>query len=150
VQATSFISSFGKLASKLYRTLYKKEPPDQASANELHDLVNAYPRGVLEQAYARLKADSVEIGEPYRAPDPSLRPPKPEKLEPALPSNPKLREHVLRVRHSFKHGYTAEEIIKKRRAKRLADIAAGREYRPEPYPFEWVEPFLPQRGDNDK
>jgi hypothetical protein len=146
----SFISSFGKLASKLYRALYKKEPPDRSSADELHDLVNAYPRGVLEQAYARLKADGVETGEPYRKPDPSLRPLKPEKPEPALPSDPKQRARAERVRFSFGRGWTTLDIIEKKRAQRLADIAAGKDYRPEPYPYDWVEPFLPQREDNDE
>jgi hypothetical protein len=100
----SFISRYGKLASKLYRALYKREPPYrsyQESKEGLHEPVNVYPCGVLEQAYARLKAEGVEIGEPYREPDPSLLPPKPDKPERELPSDPKQRARVLRVREAF-------------------------------------------------
>lgn len=145
----SFISRFGKLASKLYRALYKKEPPYRASAEELHDLVNAYPRGVLEQTYAILKRAGVEIGEPYREPDPSLRPPKPNEPERELPSDPERRAQALRVRESFTHAQPSSEVIKKRRAKRLADIAAGKEIIPETYPYDWVEPYLSDLGASD-
>lgn len=147
----SYISRFGKLATKLYRTLYKKEPPQDASTEDLHDLVNVYPRGVLEQAYARLKADGAEIGEPYIEPDPSLRPPKPEKkYEYPLPSDPKQRARVSRIRESLTHGQTSAGIIMKRPAKRTADIAAGKDRRPEPDPFDWAEPYIsgPRASDD--
>ena len=61
----SFIAKLGKLASKLYRDLYKKEPPSRwASWGDL-DQVNIYPYGILEQAYRRLIAAGEQIGEPF-------------------------------------------------------------------------------------
>src|SRR5262245_48745639 len=68
-----FISKFGKLASKLYRELYKKEPPYRRADKHDREPVNVYPYGILEQAYRRLIAAGEDIGEPYREPDPALK-----------------------------------------------------------------------------
>jgi hypothetical protein len=78
----SFISKFGKCASKLYREIYGKEPRQtEADDDEADlDLVNLYPRGILEQVYQRLIAGGEQIGEPYRKPDPSLKLKEPTKV----------------------------------------------------------------------
>ena len=151
----SFISKFGKLASKLYREVYKKEPPYKLY-RELYktDLpygangadfepINLYPYGILVQAYRRLIAAGEQIGEPYREPDPALKLKKPVKrvvaadeqigepdreLDRAL----KLKGIVppSEVRLSFSHG-RSKEVLMKKIAERLAKIAAGWEP-PEP------------------
>ena len=147
----SFISKFGKLASKLYREVYKKEPPSKLY-RELYNTdlpygaypadfepINLYPYGILVQAYRRLIAAGEQIGEPYREPDPALKLKEPIKHEiaageqigepdPAL----KLKRIVSQavVRSAFSHGRSKEVIIRKM-AERLAKIAAGWEP-PEP------------------
>src|SRR5262245_35083390 len=80
----SFISKFGKLASKLYRELYKKEPSYRQANRYDREAVNLYPYGLLEQAYQRLIADGEHIGKPYREPDPTLKPRTP--AEPLYPT----------------------------------------------------------------
>ena len=127
----SFISKFGKLASKLYREVYKKEPPSKLY-RELYktDLpyganvadfepINLYPYGILVQAYRRLIAAGEQIGEP----DPAL----------------KLKRIVSQavVRSAFSHGRSKEVIIRKM-AERLAKIAAG-----------WQPPEPPEPPEDD-
>jgi hypothetical protein len=121
----SFMSAIGKLATKLYEELYKKAPPKtfvkgKSSLNlaipaEQRDPTGIYPRGILEQAYRRLIEAGVPIGEPYRQPDPTLKPKKPKKQLPQ-PVHPAF---------SFSYGL-AREIIRQKIAQRLADIAAGK------------------------
>jgi hypothetical protein len=109
----SFISKFGKVASKLYREIYRKEPRyTQANEADL-DPVNLYPRGILEQAYQRLIAAGEQIGEPYREPDPSLKLKKPTKVV-----------RPTRVRESFSHAHM-KEVVRRIVAERLAKFAAG-------------------------
>jgi hypothetical protein len=111
----SFISKFGKCASKLYREIYGKEPRQtEADDDEADlDLVNLYPRGILEQVYQRLIAGGEQIGEPYRKPDPSLKLKEPTKV---------VRRTA--VRESFSHRRTKEIVVRKV-AERLAKFAAG-------------------------
>jgi len=139
----SFISKFGKLASKLYRELYKKEPPYRQANGSDPEPVNLYPYGLLEQAYQRLIAAGEQIGEPYREPDPALKLKKPVKRAVAadeqigepdreLDRALKLKGIVppSEVRLSFSHG-RSKEVLMKKIAERLAKIAAGWEP-PEP------------------
>jgi len=140
----SFISKFGKLASKLYREVYKKEPPYKlyrelyktdlpygANGAEFEP-INLYPYGILVQAYRRLIAAGEQIGEPYREPDPALKLKEPHR-EPDPAS--KLKESYQDadpaskpvVRYNFSQGRSKEEVVKKI----LAKIAAGWEP-PEP------------------
>ena len=151
----SFISKFGKLASKLYREVYKKEPPCKlyrelyntglpygADAADF-ELINLYPYGILVQAYRRLIAAGEQIGEPYREPDPALKLKKHVKRAVApdeqigepdreLDRALKLKGIVppSEVRLSFSHG-RSKEVLMKKIAERLAKIAAGWEP-PEP------------------
>jgi hypothetical protein len=53
---SSFTSSFGILATKLYRELYKKAPKKRYSRRANRNSVNLYPCGILEQAYRQLRA----------------------------------------------------------------------------------------------
>src|SRR5262245_38993216 len=78
----SFISKFGKLATKLYRKLYRKELPYRQANRDDPEPVNVYPYGMLEQAYRRLIAAGEHIGEPYREPDPALKSKEPTKVVP--------------------------------------------------------------------
>jgi hypothetical protein len=145
----SFISKFGKLASKLYREVYKKEPPYKlyrelyktdlpygANGAEFEP-INLYPYGILVQAYRRLIAAGEQIGEPYREPDPALKLKEPyREPDPASKLKESYREpdpalklkdptEVARlVRFSFSHG-RSKEVLKKKIAERLAKIAAG-------------------------
>jgi hypothetical protein len=111
----SFNAKFGKRATKLYRALFKKEPPYRESTDDQRDPVNIYPCGLLEQAYAQLRAEGAELDKPYREPDPSLRPSKRE-AEPR--PNP--------FRQSFAHG-RSKPLMEKSFAQRTADLAAGKE-----------------------
>jgi hypothetical protein len=111
----SFISKFGKCASKLYREIYGKEPRQtEADDDEADlDLVNLYPRGILEQVYQRLIAGGEQIGEPYRKPDPSLKLKEPTKVV-----------RPTRVRESFSPERSKQALMKKV-AERNAKLAAG-------------------------
>jgi hypothetical protein len=121
----SFISKFGKLASKLYREIYKKEPPYELygelyktglpyGANRADfEPINLYPYGILVQTYRRLIAAGEQIGEPYREPDPELKPKKPPKDVP-----------LTKIALAFTHA-RSKEIVKRKIAERLAKIAAG-------------------------
>ena len=109
----SFISKFGKLASNLYRELYKKEPPYRQANEADREPVNFYPRGILEQAYQRLIAAGEQIGEPYREPDPTLKPKEPTKVVP-----------LTKVALTFSHA-RSKEVVMKKIAERLAKIATG-------------------------
>ena len=110
----SFISKFGKVASKLYREIYGKEPRYTLVDEFDLDTVNLYPLGILEQVYQRLIAAGEQIGKPYRAPDPSLKLKEPTKVK---------RRRA--VRQSFSHEHMKEVVIRKV-AERLAKFAAGR------------------------
>src|SRR5262249_61107073 len=68
----SFISKFGKLASKLYRELYKREPPYRRADEHDREPVNLYPYGMLEQAYRRLISAGEQRRGAYPAPDPAI------------------------------------------------------------------------------
>jgi hypothetical protein len=109
----SFISKLGKLASKLYRELYKKEPPFRQADRDDLEPVNVYPYGILEQAYQRLIAAGEQIGEPYREPDPALKPKEPIKVVPPT-----------KVAQSFLHARSIEKVMRIL-AERQAKIAAG-------------------------
>jgi hypothetical protein len=113
----SFISKFGKVASKLYREIYGKEPrctlANEDDFDDDLDPVNLYPRGILEQAYQRLMAAGEQIGEPYRKPDPSLKLKEPTGV---------VRRRA--VRQSFSHERSKEVVVRKA-AERLAKFAAG-------------------------
>ena len=112
----SFIARIGKLASKLYREMYKEEPPYQVSDGK-HEPVSIYPRGILDQAYRRLIKDGVTIGKPYIQPDPTLKSSKLEK-RPAYP--PAVHPGFSIDRERFMG------ILRKIVAQRLADAAAGK------------------------
>ena len=109
-----FISKFGKLASKLYRELYKREPPYRRANQHDREPVNLYPYGMLEQAYRRLIAAGEQIGEPYREPDPTLKLGEPTKDVP-----------MTKIRPSFSHA-RSKEIVMRKVAERIAAAAAGR------------------------
>src|SRR5262249_61714618 len=104
----SFISKFGKLASTLYRELYKREPPYRRADEPDREPVILYPYGMLEQAYRRLIAAGEQIGEPYRAPDPTLELGEPTKDVP-----------MTKIRSSFLHA-RSKEIVARKVAERLA------------------------------
>ena len=61
----SFSSRLGKLATKLYRELYGKKPPLQRSRTTMRNHVHLYPCGILEQAYAQLRAQAVTLVQPH-------------------------------------------------------------------------------------
>jgi hypothetical protein len=122
----SFISKFGKLASKLYRELYKKEPPFRWANPDDLEPVNVYPYGILEQAYRRLIAAGEQIGEPYREPDPASKLKEPyREADPASKLKEPYRDadpaSKAVVRYNFSHGRSKEEVVKKI----LAKFAAG-------------------------
>jgi hypothetical protein len=54
----SFRSKLGKTASKLYREIYGKDPPQQRAGRDWRNKVAKYPCGILEQAYRQLTAES--------------------------------------------------------------------------------------------
>jgi hypothetical protein len=129
----SFISKFGKLASKLYREVYKKEPPSKLY-RELYNTdlpygangadfepINLYPYGILVQAYRRLIAAGEQIGEPYREPD----------------LGSKRIVSQAEVRSIFSHG-RSKEVVMRKVAERLAKIAAG--WQPPEPPEDDIEP----------
>jgi hypothetical protein len=127
----SFISKFGKLASKLYREVYKKEPPYKLY-RELYktDLpygangadfepINLYPYGILVQAYRRLIAAGEQIGEPYREPDPDLKPKEPVK--------PVYRTEIARRwGNLYEKGGPVWNGLVRKVAERVAAAAAGK------------------------
>jgi hypothetical protein len=120
----SFISKFGKLASKLYRELYKKEPPYRWANRDDLEPVNVYPLGILEQAYRRLIAAGEQIGEPYREPDPALKLKEPYREPDPASKLKEPTEVVPLVRFAFSHG-RSKEVVMKKIAERLAKIATG-------------------------
>jgi hypothetical protein len=115
----SFISKFGKLASKLYRELYKKEPPYRQANRDDREPVNLYPYGMLEQAYRRLIAAGEQIGEPYEEPDPALSLRK--RVEPLHHPT----ETARRWASIYKKGGPVEKIVARKIAERVAAAAAG-------------------------
>jgi hypothetical protein len=58
-----FISRFGKLASKLYREIYKKHPDikRRPRPGQKRWPVHRYPCGILEQAYRQLREQGVPL-----------------------------------------------------------------------------------------
>jgi hypothetical protein len=52
----SFASKLGKAASKLYREIYGKDPPQKRARRDWRNKVGKYPCGILEQAYRKLTA----------------------------------------------------------------------------------------------
>jgi hypothetical protein len=114
----SFISKFGKVASKLYREIYGKEPRyTQANEADLEP-VNLYPRGILEQAYRRLIAAGEQIGEPYREADPASKLKEPyREADPASKLKEPYRDadpaSKALVRYNFSHGRSKEMVIRK-------------------------------------
>jgi hypothetical protein len=64
---SSFSSSFGILATKLYRELYKKAPKTRYSRRANRNSVNLYPCGILEQAYRQLRAQGIPLVKPGSA-----------------------------------------------------------------------------------
>jgi hypothetical protein len=64
---SSFTSSFGILATKLYRELYKKAPKKRYSRRANRNSVNLYPCGILEQAYRQLRAQVIPLVKPGSA-----------------------------------------------------------------------------------
>ena len=115
----SFIAKFGKLASKLYREFYRKEPPYRRADERDVEPVNVYPYGILEQAYRRLIASGEQIGEPYRAPDPALKPEKFGEL-------PYPTETARRWSSIYRKGGPVWNILVRKVAERVAAAAAGR------------------------
>jgi hypothetical protein len=145
----SFISKFGKLASKLYREVYKKEPPSKLY-RELYNTdlpygangadfepINLYPYGILVQAYRRLIAAGEQIGEPYREPDPGSKLKEPIKHEPDPALKLKGIVSQAEVRSIFSHG-RSKEVVMRKVAERLAKIAAG--WQPPEPPEDDIEP----------
>jgi hypothetical protein len=63
----SFISTFGKLAAKLYRQLYKRDPKPRRSKWQSRADVYLYPCGILEQAYEQLTGAGVPLIKPDSA-----------------------------------------------------------------------------------
>jgi len=63
----SFISRFGKLAAKLYRQLYKRDPKPRRSKSRTRADVFIYPCGILEQAYEQLTGAGVPLMKPDSA-----------------------------------------------------------------------------------
>jgi hypothetical protein len=64
----SYISRFGKTATKLYREIYGEKPKLKRSRVAKRNHVHRYPCGILEQAYRQL----TEQGVPLVKPDSSL------------------------------------------------------------------------------
>ncbi len=58
--STSFASKLGKAASKLYREIYGKDPPQKRARRDWRNKVGKYPCGILEQAYRKLTASNVK------------------------------------------------------------------------------------------
>jgi hypothetical protein len=54
----AFRSKLGKTASKLYREIYGKDPPQRRASRDWRNKVAKYPCGILEQAYRQLTAES--------------------------------------------------------------------------------------------
>jgi hypothetical protein len=113
----SFISKFGKLASRLYRELYKKEPPYRWANPDDLEPVNVYPYGILEQAYRRLTAAGEQIRELYRKPDPTLK-----LKEPVEPLHPTKTDRLANI---YKKGGPVWNMLVRKIAERVA-AAAGR------------------------
>ena len=110
----SFISKLGKLATKLYKELYRKEPPYRYANKRDIEPVNLYPYGILEQAYRRLIAAGENVGEPYQEPDPALKPRKPTEVAP-------LGKVALTFSHAFSRAYSTKEEAMRLYAKIAAE-----------------------------
>jgi hypothetical protein len=54
----AFRAKLGKAASKLYREIYGKDPPQKRASRDWRNKVAKYPCGILEQAYRQLTAES--------------------------------------------------------------------------------------------
>ena len=52
-----FRAKLGKAAAKLYREIYKKDPPKRPASIAWRNKVGRYPCGILEQAYRQLKTE---------------------------------------------------------------------------------------------
>ena len=61
---SSFSASFGILATRLYRELYKNAPKKRYERRANRNHVNLYPCGILEQAYRQLRAQGVPLMKP--------------------------------------------------------------------------------------
>ena len=107
------------MASSPARELYKKEPPYREAERHDREPVNVYPYGILEQVYRRLIAAGEHIGEPYREPDPALKPRK--HAEPQHPT-----ETARRWANTYKKGGRVWNIVARKVAERAAAAAAGR------------------------
>jgi hypothetical protein len=121
----AFISKFGKLATKLYRELYKTAPPHKMFREDAEP-VHVYPYGVLARAYQHLIEAGENIGEPYREPDPRL------KLKQASePQYPERKHHIINGKAYISGSLilTAEERLERARklwARKAAAKAAGK------------------------
>src|ERR1700733_4583557 len=121
----AFISKLGKLATKLYRELYKTAPPHKTFREDAEP-VHMYPYGVLARAYQRLIEAGEDIGEPYREPDPRL------KLKQASePQYPERKHHIINGKAYISGSLilTAEERLERARklwARKAAARAAGK------------------------
>jgi hypothetical protein len=69
----SFISRLGKLATRLYKEVYGKQPKRRLTSARKRDHVHRYPCGFLEQAYAQLKAQGVTLVQPHSELEKRLR-----------------------------------------------------------------------------
>ena len=63
----SFISSLGKTATKIYRSIYQENPKLRRSRVAKRNHVHVYPCGVLEQAYQLLREQAVPLVKPGSA-----------------------------------------------------------------------------------
>jgi hypothetical protein len=115
----SFISKLGKLASKLYTELYGKGPSKEDAWDD-QEPVNVYPYGILEQAYRQLIEAGEQIGEPYREPDPALKPKKKKPKKKRYPS-----ELARRWANTYEKGGPVWNNLVKKVAERVAAAAAG-------------------------
>src|SRR5262245_55576056 len=59
-----FRAKLGKAAAKLYREIYKKDPPKRRASIAFRNKVGRYPCGILEQAYRQLKDQGVPLVNP--------------------------------------------------------------------------------------
>jgi hypothetical protein len=64
----SFVSHFGKVATKLYRDIYGKKPRLKYSGMANRNRVHVYPCGILEQAYEKLVERGVPLVRPQSVP----------------------------------------------------------------------------------
>jgi len=59
-----FRAKLGKAAAKLYRKIYKKDPPKTRDPVDWRNKVGKYPCGILEQAYRQLRAEGIPLVRP--------------------------------------------------------------------------------------